>query len=128
MRSDLLTWFHQDINTAEDYLALVCDPFSFFAIKFHLAHKGEFFCLDLFYCFLTRITIVMIKKAVLQHSRRNSILLFLMVVNRQPFPNRATTFSLSSNDFPIKTVVPTSLCRCLVKLKNKYEQNVKSNA
>ena len=35
------------------------------------------------------------------------MLLFLMVLNGQPFPNQATTFSQSGNDFPIKTVVLT---------------------
>ena len=43
MRSDLLTWCYQDINPAEDYLELICTPFSFFVIKFHLVDKGEFF-------------------------------------------------------------------------------------
>ena len=124
-------FFHQDIYPAEDYLVLVCDPFSFFVIKYHLVDKGEFFCLGQFYSFLIRITIATIKRggfaafkakinfivfddseyATISQSGNNSFLI------RQQFPDQETIsqskqwFLLSSahcfclNALPVK--IPT---------------------
>ena len=106
-RSHILTWFNQDINPSDDYLALIRAPFSFFVIKFHLVDKGDFFCLGQFYCFLT-ITIVTIKRGDFAAFKAKINLLFLMVLNRQRFPDQAKV-SRSGNGFPIKTVVSTDL-------------------